>query len=71
MEYLARVITEIVFLAKEVLATWVTDGLELTPRSQDLFHQLGSTLGDLADQVTVVIADFIANLLSLPASPPI
>ena len=70
MDYLARVITDIVFLAKEVLATWVTDGLELTPRSQDLFEQLGSTLGDLANLVTVVIADLIANLLSLPPSPP-
>lgn len=71
MEFLARVITEIVFLAREVLATWVTDGLELTPGSQDLFEQLGSTLGEIADLVTVVIVDFIANLLSLPPSPPI
>ena len=66
MEYLAKSIVDVVFLIKEVLATWVTEGLDLTAGGEALISQVVSIVNNLS----VIVSDLINSFLaSLPMGP--
>ena len=61
MEYLARSIVDIVFLIKEVLATWVTEGLDLTGQGETVISQMVSIVNEMSLIVSDLINYFLAS----------
>ena len=60
MELLVRLIVDTVSGAREILAIWVTEGLELTIQGESYVDELVSLLSELANSTAQAMADLLS-----------